>query len=225
MKTFRWGVLCGLLVLIAACGFSLTEAAEPLQGESFVPQPGLRIFHKGILGSDGTRYDGSLVTARLDGDALATSAEETLTYYEYKQPPIDAAKNRAVWKYVATTEGIDKAPLVSRWKAERFFWLPKIPEVGVQWKTSWGRRREVMQTNLTVETEAGVFEGCIMVEHDVYAGGTGIERHYLAPGVGLVKILSLKGPTATKSTVWYEVTRIERVDPAQARQIVETLLK
>lgn len=224
MKSFRKSLACLTLLLLAVCGFSVA-AAEPLRAESFVPQPGLRIFHKGILGSDGTRYDGSLVTARLDGDALATSAEETLTYYEYKQPPIDAAKNRAVWKYVATTEGIDKAPLVSRWKAERFFWLPKIPEVGVQWKTSWGRRREVMQTNLTVETEAGVFEGCIMVEHDVYAGGTGIERHYLAPGVGLVKILSLKGPTATKSTVWYEVTRIERVDPAQARQIVETLLK
>lgn len=223
MKKIRRGLVC-LILLLAACGFSVA-AAEPLQVESFVPQPGLRIFHKGILGSDGTRYDGSLVIARLDGDALATSAEETLTYYEYKQPPMDAAKNRTVWKYVATDEGVDKAPLVSRWKAERFFWLPKNLEVGAQWKTSWGRRREVMETNLTVETEAGVFDGCIMVEHDVYAGGTGIERHYLAPGVGLVKILSLKGPKATKSTVWYEVTRIERIDPAQARQIVETLMK
>ena len=224
MKTIRMGLVYFTLLLLVVGGFSLA-AAEPLQAESFVPQPGLRIFHKGILGSDGTRYDGSLVTAKLPGDALLTYAEETLTYYEYNQPPMDAAKNRSVWSYVATADGIEKAPLVSRWKAERFFWLPKNPEVGAQWKTSWGRRREVMQTNLTVETTAGGFEGCIMVEHDVYAGGTGIERHYYAPGVGLIEILSLKGPTATKSTTWYEVTRIERIDPAQARQIVETMLK
>ena len=224
MKTFGRGIVCFVLLFIVACAISVASA-ESLQAETFVPQPGLRIFHKGILGSDGTRYDGSLITARLDGDALATCAEETLTYYEYNQPPIDAAKNRTVWSYVATANGIDKAPLVSRWKQERFFWLPKNPEVGIQWKTSWGRRREVMETNLTVETEAGTFDGCIMVEHDVYAGGTGIERHYYAPGVGLVKILSFKGPKATKSTIWYEVTRIERIDPEQARQIIETLLK
>ena len=224
MKTIRMGVVYFTLLLLAVCGFSVA-AAEALQAENFVPQPGLRIFHKGILGSDGTRYDGSLVTARLNGDALVTYAEEMLTYYEYKKPAMDAAEYRTVWSYVATEAGIDKAPLFSKWKHERFFWLPKNPEVGFQWKTSWGRRREVMQTNLTVETAAGVFDGCIMVEHDVYAGGTGIERHYYAPGVGLIKILSLKGPTATKSTVWYEVTRIERIDPAQARQIVETLMK
>ena len=224
MKMLSRRILCFALLLLTGCGFSVT-AAETLQAETFVPPPGLRIFHNGILGSDGTRYDGSLVTAKLPGDALLTYAEETLTYYEYNQPPMDAAKNRSVWSYVATADGIDKAPLVSKWKHERFFWLPKNPEVGFQWKTSWGRRREVMETNLTVETAAGVFDGCIMVEHDVYAGGTGIERHYYAPGVGLVKILSLKGPKATKSTIWYEVTRIERIDPEQARQIVETLLK
>ena len=224
MKPLRRAVVYFSLLLFVVSGIS-EAAAEPLQAETFVPQPGLRIFHKGILGSDGTRYDGSLVTARLDGDALATCAEETLTYYEYNQPPMDAAKNRTVWSYVATANGIDKAPLVSRWKAERFFWLPKNLEVGAQWKTSWGRRREVMETNLTVETAAGVFEGCIMVEHDIYAGGTGIERHYIAPGVGLVKIVSLRSPTSTKSTIWYEVTRIERIEPAQARQIVGTLLK
>ena len=224
MKMLSRRILCFALLLLIGCGFSVT-AAEVLQAETFLPRPGLRIFHKGILGSDGTRYEGSLVTAQLGSEALEICAEETLTYYEYNQPPMDAAKNRSVWSYVATADGIEKAPLVSRWKAERFFWLPKNPEVGAQWKTSWGRRREVMQTNLTVETTAGVFEGCIMVEHDVYAGGTGIERHYYAPGVGLIKILSLKGPTATKSTTWYEVTRIERIDPAQARQIVETMLK
>ena len=224
MKMLSRRILCFALLLLTGCGFSVT-AAETLQAETFVPPPGLRIFHNGILGSDGTRYDGSLVTARLNGDALVTYAEEMLTYYEYKKPAMDAAEYRTVWSYVATEAGIDKAPLFSKWKRERFFWLPKNPEVGFQWKTSWGRRREVMETNLTVETAAGVFDGCIMVEHDVYAGGTGIERHYYAPGVGLVKILSLKGPKATKSTIWYEVTRIERIDPEQARQIVETLLK
>ena len=224
MKMLSRRILCFALLLLTGCGCSVT-AAETLQAETFVPPPGLRIFHNGILGSDGTRYDGSLVTARLNGDALVTYAEEMLTYYEYKKPAMDAAEYRTVWSYVATEAGIDKAPLFSKWKHERFFWLPKNPEVGFQWKTSWGRRREVMETNLTVETAAGVFDGCIMVEHDVYAGGTGIERHYYAPGVGLVKILSLKGPKATKSTIWYEVTRIERIDPEQARQIVETLLK
>ena len=224
MKMLSRRILCFALLLLTGCGFSVT-AAEVLQAETFLPRPGLRIFHKGILGSDGTRYEGSLVTAQLGSEALAICAEETLTYYEYKKPAIDAAEYRTVWSYVATESGIDKAPLFSKWKHERFFWLPKNPEVGFQWKTSWGRRREVMETNLTVETAAGVFDGCIMVEHDVYAGGTGIERHYYAPGVGLVKILSLKGPKATKSTIWYEVTRIERIDPEQARQIVETLLK
>ena len=224
MKTLRMGVVCLTLLLLAACRVSVA-ASEPLQAETFVPPPSLRIFHNGILGSDGTRYDGSLVTARLNGDALVTYAEEMLTYYEYKKPAMDAAEYRTVWSYVATEAGIDKAPLFSKWKHERFFWLPKNPEVGFQWKTSWGRRREVMETNLTVETAAGVFDGCIMVEHDVYAGGTGIERHYYAPGVGLVKILSLKGPKATKSTIWYEVTRIQRIEHSQARQIVESLMK
>lgn len=224
MKPLRRAVVYFTLLLFVVCGVSVA-AAEPLQAESFVPQPGLRIFHKGILGSDGTRFDGSLVTAKLAGDALATYAEETLTYYEFKQPPMDAAKNRTVWSYVATEAGIDKVPLVSNRKHERFFWLPKNLDIGSAWKAPWGHRREVMETNQTVETAAGTFEGCIMVEYDIYAGGTGIERSYYAPGVGLVKTLSLKGPKATQSTVWYEVTRIERLDPSQARQIVESLMK
>ena len=224
MNSLKKGVVWVTLLLIATCGCSVA-AADPVQAETFVPQPGLRIFHKGILGSDGTRFDGSLVTARLGGDALSSYAEETLTYYEFKQPPIDASKDRTVWKYVKTEAGIDKMPLVSSRKHERFFWLPTVLDVGSAWKAPWGHRREVMQTNLTVETAAGTFEGCIMVEYDIYAGGTGIERSYFAPGIGLVKTLSLKGPKATQSTVWYEVTRIERIDPEQARQIVDSLMK
>jgi hypothetical protein len=148
-----------------------------------------------------------------------------LTYYEYKKPPIDASKNRTVWSYVATPEGIEKVPLADSRKYARYFWLPRNPEVGAVWKASWGNRREVMETNLTVETAAGIFTDCIMVEYDVYAGGTGIERHYYAPGIGLVKTVSLKGPTAIKGTTWYEVTRIEQISPAQARQIIETLMQ
>jgi hypothetical protein len=61
-------------------------------------------------------------------------------------------------------------------------------------------------------------------QYDVFAGGTGIERHYLAPGVGVVKRVSLKGPKATTGTTWYEVQKIERIDLAQAKQIVEKLI-
>ena len=115
MKMLSRRILCFALLLLTGCGFSVT-AAETLQAETFVPPPGLRIFHNGILGSDGTRYDGSLVTARLNGDALVTYAEEMLTYYEYKKPAMDAAEYRTVWSYVATEAGIDKAPLFSKWK-------------------------------------------------------------------------------------------------------------
>lgn len=218
----KWGMYY-LLLLLAACSIPVSAAA--LQAETFLPQPGLRITVTGILGSDGTRFASSLVTARLGGEALVTYAEEALTYYEHNKPPINAAKDRTVWRYAATAEGIEKVPLVSNRKHERFLWLPQNPEVGASWKASWGNRREVMETNLTVETAAGVFEGCIMVEYDVYAGGTGIERHYLAPGVGLIKIISLKGPKATKGATWYEVTRIEQIDPAQAKRIIETLMQ
>ena len=92
MKTFGRGIVCFVLLFIVACAISVASA-ESLQAETFVPQPGLRIFHKGILGSDGTRYDGSLITARLDGDALATCAEETLTYYEYNHEPKFSVNN------------------------------------------------------------------------------------------------------------------------------------
>ena len=82
-----------------------------------------------------------------------------------------------------------------------------------------------METGLTVETPAGRFTGCIMVEYDVYAGGTGIERHYIAPGVGLIKIVSLKGPQATRGTTWYEVQRIEKISLAEAARIVSQMLE
>ncbi len=219
----KWAMYFSLL-LLAAFIFPVSTV-EALQAETFLPNPGLRITVTGILGSDGTRFDSSLVTARLGGEALVTYAEEALTYYEHNKSPIDAAKDRTVWRYAATVEGIEKVPLVSNRKQKSFLWLPQNPEVGASWKASWGNRREVMETGLTVETAAGVFEGCIMVEYDVYAGGTGIERHYLAPGVGLVKIVSLKGPKATKGATWYEVTRIQQIDPAQAKQIIATMMQ
>ena len=223
MEKLRKWRLYVFLLLVATCSIPVSAAA--LQAETFLPQPGLRITVTGILGSDGTRFDSSLVTAKLSGETLVTYAEEALTYSEHKKPPINAAKDRTVWRYAATAAGIEKVPLVSNRKHERFLWLPQQPEVGANWKASWGNRREIMETNLTVETAAGMFEGCIMVEYDVYAGGTGIERHYLAPGVGLIKIVSLKGPQATKGTTWYEVTRIERIDPAQAKQIIEAMMQ
>lgn len=221
LRVKKWG-FCFLLLLLASLNVSTSAAVLP--AETFLPQPGLRIFVNGILGSDGTRFSSTLVTADLGGEARLVVAEETLTYFEHKQPAMDAAKYRTAWQYVATAEGIEKIPLVSTRGHKPFFWLPKEPEVGVTWKAAWGNRREVMERNVAIETPAGLFEGCLMVEYDVYAGGTGVERHYLAPGVGLVKIVSLKGPKATTGTTWYEVQKIERIDLAQAKQIVETLL-
>lgn len=218
----KWGL--GFLLLLLASFNVSTSAAEVLPAETFLPKPGLRLFVTGILGSDGTRYSSTLVTADLGGEARVAIAEETLTYFEHKQPAMDAAKYRTVWHYVATAEGIEKIPLVSTRGHKPSFWLPKEPEVGATWKAAWGNRREVMERDVAVETPAGLFEGCIIVEYDVYAGGTGVERHYLAPGVGLVKIVSLKGPKAASGTTWYEVQKIERIDLAQAKQIVEKLI-
>lgn len=116
MRIFmKWG-LCVSLLLLTTCSFTVSAAAAALQAETFLPKPGLRIYVTGILGSDGTRFDSSLVTARLDGDALVSYGEETLTYYEYKKPPINEATDRTVWSYAATAEGIEKVPLVSNRK-------------------------------------------------------------------------------------------------------------
>ena len=222
LRMKKWGL--GFLFLLLVSFNISTSAAAVLPAETFLPEPGLRIFVTGILGSDGTRYSSTLVTAYMGAEASVAIAEETLTYFEHKQPAMDAAKYRTVWKYVATAEGIEKIPLVSARGHKPSFWLPKEPAVGVTWKAAWGNRREVMEKDVAVETPAGLFEGCIMVEYDVYAGGTGIERHYFSPGIGLVRIVSLKGPKATTGTTWYEVQKIERIDPNQARQIVEKLI-
>ena len=103
-KLKKWGLYI-VLLLVTSCSIPVSAAA--LQAETFLPQPGLRITVTGILGSDGTRFDSSLVTARLSGETLVTYAEEALTYSEHKKPPINAAKDRTVWRYAATAAGIE----------------------------------------------------------------------------------------------------------------------
>ena len=180
----------GLLGLVLLLSPQLALAASGAEIEGFTPNPGLRIFAVGILGSDGTRFEKTLVTAKLDDEEYVTAAEVELSYSEYgRQPMRPVPKDRAVWRYAGEGDGIVQIPLVTNRGQKKFFWLPMNVEAGAQWKAPWGRRREIMETGLTVETPAGRFTGCIMVEYDVYAGGTGIERHYIAPGVGLIKIV------------------------------------
>jgi hypothetical protein len=218
-------------LLLVVFSFSVVAYTAPIGGtlevvsaETFVPKPNLRIEVAGILGSDGTRFTQTLVTATIGSELLVTEATTELTYIEYGNKVIDASKDRGVVRYIREDNGISQDPIVARWGEKKWFWLPRNIEVGVQWKAPWGKRREIMEKDVTVETPAGRFEGCIMVEYDVYAGGTGIERHYIAPGVGVVKILSLRGPQSTKSTTWYEVQRIENLEPAAANQMVGQML-
>ena len=216
----------GLLALVLLMSPQLALAASGAETEGFTPNPGLRIFATGILGSDGTRFEKTLVTAKLDDEEYITAAEVELSYSEYgRQPMRPVPKDRAVWRYAGEDDGIVQIPLVTNRGQKKFFWLPMNVEAGVQWKAPWGRRREIMETGLTVETPAGRFTGCIMVEYDVYAGGTGIERHYIAPGVGLIKIVSLKGPQAARGTTWFEVQRIEKISLNEAARIVSQMLE
>ena len=215
-----------LLILVLLMSSPLALAASGAETASFTPNPGLRIFATGILGSDGTRFEKTLVTAKLDDEEFVTLAEVELAYAEYgRQPMQPVPKDRAVWRYAAEDGGIVQIPLVTNRGQKKFFWLPLQAETGAKWKAPWGNRREVMETGLTVETPAGVFSNCIMVEYDVYAGGTGIERHYIAPGVGLIKVVALKGPKATKGVTWYEVQQIEKIPLTEAARIVSQMLE
>jgi len=217
-----------VLALLVGLGFSqITYAAVPslTDADAFLPKPGLRIYAAGILGSDGTEFTHTLVSAKLIGDQLVSQSETELSYKEWKKEPFSVPKARVTWRYIGDDEGITKDPILPTRGYNQYLWLSRNVRVGEKWNSSWGSRREIMETGITVETPAGKFENCVMVEYDIYAGGTGIERHYLAPGVGLIKILSLKGPTATKSYVWYEVLRIEKVPLDEAAQAVLQVLK
>ena len=225
-NAFCRGIL-QLLILLLCFGSARSTFAElpaVTDAANFTPKPGLRIFVTGILGSDGTRFETTLVTAKLDDEQFVTEAEVELAYAEYRQPMQAVPRNRAVWRYVGEEEDIARVPLVTPRGQKKYFWLPTNVKVGTQWKAPWGNRREIMENNVTVETPAGRFDGCILVEYDVYAGGTGIERHYIAPGVGLVKIVSLKGPLATKGYTWYEVQRVETIPQEEAGRIVSQML-
>lgn len=218
-------------VLLAIFSFAVIAYAAPIgdtlevvSPETFVPKPNLRIEVTGILGSDGTRFVQTLVTAKIGSEQLVSQATTELTYIEYGNKVFDASHDRGVIRYVREDDGIFQDPVLAKRGEKKRLWLPNNIETGVQWKASWGSRREVMEKGVTIETPAGKFEGCIMVEYDVYAGGTGIERHYIAPGVGLVKVISLKGPKSTQGTTWYEVQRIEKLEPAAANQMVGQVL-
>ncbi|MHC1760805.1 MAG: hypothetical protein AB9917_15145 [Negativicutes bacterium] len=219
-KIFYWCVLISVLVLFSAQEIS---AASAVNAAAFTPQPGLRIWATGILGSDGIRFEKTLVTARLNDEQFVTEAEVDLAYAEWRKPMVSVPENREVWRYSSDETGIVKTPLLAKRGYKKYFWLSANVGMGRQWKAPWGYRREIIANNVTVETPAGRFEDCILVEYDVYAGGTGIERHYIAPGVGLIQIVSFS-PKASKGIVWYEVQRIETIPQHEARQIVSRLL-
>ena len=197
---------------------------EGLNAAAFVPAPNLRIEAKGILGSDGTLFEIAMITAKLPGDKLVTQATTELTYIEYGKKRIDASSQRNVIRYVPDQEGISRQAVVERRTGETGFWLPSDIEIGRQWeKTSKRNGSEIMARDLTVETAAGRFEGCIMVERGVYAAAVGVYQHYFAPGVGLVKTVALRRPTDTRGATWYEVQRVEKMDEAAAMQAVEQM--
>lgn len=201
-------------------GLLVQPAAVSAAAEDFVPRPGLRIVATGILGSDGTRFETTLVSAVLEGESWVTEAETELIYTEGRSAPQPVPEKRTVWRYVGRDAGVEKEPRISTRGYAPFLWLAGTTTVGTQWKASWGNRREIMQNDVTVDTPAGRFEGCLMVEYDVYAGGTGIERHYIAPGVGLVKVLSFKTPSAARGQVWYEVQSIGTIPVEEAQRII-----
>lgn len=219
-----------IVVLLCLAVPAVTHAAIPgttldvLFAQAYVPSPNLRIMATGILGSDGTRFDSTTVSAKLPEDKLVTQATTELTYIEYKNKVIDASADRNVIRYSDEADGIYRRALVSKRSEENVLWLPQNIEIGTQWKSSWGSRREIMEQGVTVETPAGRFEGCIVVEYDVYAAAVGIFRHYIAPGVGLIKTVALRGPKSTSGSTWYEVQRVEKIDSTQARQAVEQML-
>lgn len=219
-----------IMFLILFIGIPLVQAAvlpdnmEAMTAHAYVPEPNLRITAKGILGSDGTRFESETVTAKLPGDELVTQATTKLTYSEFDNKVIDASRDRNVIQYLAKADGIFKHPLVAKRGEKESLWLPINVEAGAEWKSAWGSRRRVMQSGLTVETAAGLFEGCMMIEYDVYAGGTGIERHYIAPGVGLVKVMSLKGPQSSQGQIWFEIQSIEKLEQSQAEKSVNQML-
>ena len=216
----------GLLLLILTNFNISTVLAEPLSADLFVPKPNLRISMKGILGSDGTTFAGSLITVKLENDTLTTEAQEELNYFEGTgQTPFDASARRTVFRYVSEDAGISRVPVVAPERQKKEFWLPRKVDVGVQWKSPYGRRSEIMEKNVSVETPAGRFDGCILLEEDGYAAATAIMKHYLAPGVGLVKSFAQKGAVDSPARIWYEVQRVENIDRQDALKIVKMLTR
>jgi hypothetical protein len=216
--------LClALFLLLMAAG---AEAAAP---ESFIPAPGLRLSFTGVLGSDGTRLAATVVTAKLSDAELVVEAETEMTYFEYrpkmdpKWQPMDAAKARTVWRYVQGDIGISKLRLAGSLQESNRLILPSNIQQGTQWKTPWGSRMELTETDWTVETPAGVFAGCIVVEEDVYAAAVGIFRHYYAPGVGLIKTDAPR--KSGIANVWYELQRLERIPAEEARAVVMRMIQ
>lgn len=196
---------------------------------SYLPKPGLRLSYKGILGSDGTTYEETAVTARLGAEALVTYAETELRYFEYSRnntkPPIDASDRRMVKRYqYGANGGVQLVKVAGSLKMPELLVLPAEINVGVRWNTPWGQRMELIATDATAATAAGRFEHCLVVERDVYAAATAFERYYYAPGMGLVFTTSHRGANDQKGSVWRELIKVEPIDEKEAAAIIRGLL-
>ena len=218
-----------VLSLVLSLSGQSTQAAQPAQ---YIPAPNLRLYFTGIAGSDGVKFTKTVVTATLEGETLITQADTQLTYFEYSRDPsqripVEAPANHLiVWRYDwDENQNLRKVKLTETPRTSEAFLLPASLQKGTRWNTSWGRKREIVDEDATVETPAGRFEHCLVVEYDVQAGGTWLERHYFAPGLGLVKILSYRGPKSTTGVSWLDLNRIEPIPAADAQAIVTQMLE
>ena len=215
--------LCLLMLLSILVVFTTTQAA--VTADSFVPQPGLRLFLTGTLGSDGTVFEKTVVVADIARRYLATAADDLINQEhpllkESKKNVVSARKNQF---YSLDSDGVSMTVSSVQGKSRTFLWLPATIEVGIQWESEWKQKREILATNVTVATPAGEFAGCVLVASQVNAGNVGMEHHYIAPGLGLIKVQQLRGSKEPRLS--FELTKIERINPDDAKILVEGLLK
>ena len=218
-----------LTVLLSGHSNQVAQAAQP---DHYVPAPNLRLYFTGIAGSDGVKFTKTVVTAKLDGEDLITAADTQLTYFEYsrdpsQRTPVDAsADNLMVWRYDwDENKNIRLVKLAGNRRNPEAFLIPSSLQKGTRWNTPWGRKREIVEEDATVETPAGRFEHCLVIDYDIQAGSTWNERHYFAPGLGLVKILSYHGPKTITGVSWLDLHRIEPLPAADAQAIVTQMLE
>lgn len=217
-----FGIGVAVFVLLAAPAFVQAVPLPELTGAAFVPNPKLRIVVQGLAGTDGYSFTINMVTAKFPGEPWVTQATTTLKYTSINNEVSDGSNNLNVIRYEIEKQGIFRQAVVERMPGETGFWLPGIIKKDVQWDV--GKKHKIMATNLTVNTPAGRFERCVMLERDVYAARVGIMREYFAPSLGLIKSVAVQKSTDTQGTVWDEIQRVEDIDEEQALSMIEQVM-